>query len=930
MWVVTSLGISCFFPLTNRFISYSTDEREPRHFDKVDDIPDVYEDLQGTIWLLPNKNQLYRLGENMRLEKMPFRGYAMIRRDALNREWAVRDTALFRLDAATKRPVDTFDLSRPMERDPIGRFTIDHSGRYWLSAWAQRLWLFDPAKKGLRTVLNQPGIYREPTDWEYEGRKWIVVPEENSGFYLIDPTSLQFREYFPEQPSSASLQGTWFRSCFTDRSGRLWVCSDRGVYTVASGHTEFDVHSLISKENGGADHAATGLPFGYGEVDSLDWVNVRDGGTYLVAPADMHVVRYFASLSPLGGKVTNQTSSAYSFYRSGNDLYISTDSGLVDYLLKENVVRTYFPAVFFFAADFRNIVPMGDNLIWIRSWDNGIYVFDMLRKSFIKRYANNDSCKRCVPLHLNWMMKTRHDKLFLTADGGLLLEYDRAADSFIRRSLVLLPGKSANGASPGNLYGMAEDESGKLWICSRNGILVYNPATAETEKVFSENGQMGETYRICFDNYGNAWANGFSGVWYYERSSGKWIQFTSRDGLPPGNAEGFMERDRNGLIWCGIQRAVVRFYPSRHFLAARNGSVIMTEANIAGRSVEFALNNRNAKVLELQPGENSFTLDFAVLNDDNTGLNQYYYRLDPLMKDFEKNDDGHLNFTGLSPGTYHLLVNGGDKFGNVFPVGDSLSITIKPHFYQTVWLKIILLLLLLGAVGLIAARIVRNIRREADLRQKISQSEMMALRAQMNPHFIFNCLSSIDNLIQDDQKEKATTYLTKFAKLIRAILELSKKETVPCWKDLEALQLYLEMESLRLDRQFGWSFDVDDRIIRGDYKIPPMILQPFVENAIHHGLMNKLDEDKRLKIEGRFINGSIRFAVEDNGIGRSKAAEYKRINKPDHQSMGMEITLERMNHFNDRESNTVRIIDLYDKNGSPAGTRIEVWINNQN
>jgi LytS/YehU family sensor histidine kinase len=206
----------------------------------------------------------------------------------------------------------------------------------------------------------------------------------------------------------------------------------------------------------------------------------------------------------------------------------------------------------------------------------------------------------------------------------------------------------------------------------------------------------------------------------------------------------------------------------------------------------------------------------------------------------------------------------------------------------------------------------------------------MALRAQMNPHFIFNCLSSIDNLIQDDQKEKATTYLTKFAKLIRAILELSKKETVPCWKDLEALQLYLEMESLRLDRQFGWSFDVDDRIIRGDYKIPPMILQPFVENAIHHGLMNKLDEDKRLKIEGRFINGSIRFAVEDNGIGRSKAAEYKRINKPDHQSMGMEITLERMNHFNDRESNTVRIIDLYDKNGSPAGTRIEVWINNQN
>jgi len=125
-------------------------------------------------------------------------------------------------------------------------------------------------------------------------------------------------------------------------------------------------------------------------------------------------------------------------------------------------------------------------------------------------------------------------------------------------------------------------------------------------------------------------------------------------------------------------------------------------------------------------------------------------------------------------------------------------------------------------------------------------------------------------------------------------------------------------------------FDIDEQIIRGDYKIPPMILQPFVENAIHHGLMNKLDKDKQVRIEGQFIEGSLRFVVEDNGIGRSKAAEYKRINKPDHQSMGMEITQERINHFNADGSNTVNIIDLYTDDGKPAGTRIEICITNQN
>jgi LytS/YehU family sensor histidine kinase len=94
--------------------------------------------------------------------------------------------------------------------------------------------------------------------------------------------------------------------------------------------------------------------------------------------------------------------------------------------------------------------------------------------------------------------------------------------------------------------------------------------------------------------------------------------------------------------------------------------------------------------------------------------------------------------------------------------------------------------------------------------------------------------------------------------------------------------------------------------------------------------MKKLDEDKQVRIEGQFIEGSLRFVVEDNGIGRSKAAEYKRINKPDHQSMGMEITQERINHFNADGSNTVNIIDLYTDDGKPAGTRIEICITNQN
>jgi LytS/YehU family sensor histidine kinase len=314
----------------------------------------------------------------------------------------------------------------------------------------------------------------------------------------------------------------------------------------------------------------------------------------------------------------------------------------------------------------------------------------------------------------------------------------------------------------------------------------------------------------------------------------------------------------------------------------------------------------------------------------NANQSRYYYQLEPLMKDFEQNADGHLNFSGLPNGSYRLRVRGGDKLGNITPSTDTLDIIVEPFFWQTAWFKLLCIAATIVIISFIVARRIQNIRKEAALKQKIVESEMMALRAQMNPHFIFNCLNSIDNLIQDDQKEKATVYLAKFARLIRAILENSKKETIPCWKDAEALQLYLEMEMLRLDDKFSYSLDVDEKIMQGNYKVPPMILQPFVENAIHHGLLNKLDADKQLHITARVINGSIKYTVEDNGVGRTRAAEYKKINRPGHQSMGMQITTERINYFNESERSAIRITDLYDEDGTPAGTRVEICLNNQN
>ena len=212
------------------------------------------------------------------------------------------------------------------------------------------------------------------------------------------------------------------------------------------------------------------------------------------------------------------------------------------------------------------------------------------------------------------------------------------------------------------------------------------------------------------------------------------------------------------------------------------------------------------------------------------------------------------------------------------------------------------------------------------LKRKALELEMQALRAQMNPHFIFNCLSAIDNLIQTRQPDEATSYLARFANLIRGVLDSSKNNLVSFQKDFETLQLYLEMEQFRCNNKFIYSLDADQQLLDGDYQVPPLIIQPFVENAIHHGLLNKPGVNRRLQVSAKLIDPYIVYSVTDNGVGRKRSALLKERNRPDHQSYGIAITRERIQlHNRHGVAGDVQIMDLED-GGNATGTIATVKI----
>jgi LytS/YehU family sensor histidine kinase len=290
--------------------------------------------------------------------------------------------------------------------------------------------------------------------------------------------------------------------------------------------------------------------------------------------------------------------------------------------------------------------------------------------------------------------------------------------------------------------------------------------------------------------------------------------------------------------------------------------------------------------------------------------------------------NGRLSFNNLAPGDYTLTVKGGNKLAGMLDATDTLVFTILPYWYQSTWFKTLVGLALLLLILLAVRRRITHIRQEAAFRQKIADTELQALRAQMNPHFVFNSLNSIENFIIKNERWLASDYLNKFARLFRMILHSSRNELVPFPKDMEALQLYVDLERLRFNNRFVYQTDIDPELTDGEYSVPSLLIQPYVENAIIHGLGLSTREDGFVRVAATLHGDYIFYRITDNGVGRARAREIRLLNNPNHRSVGLSITENRIHIFSHQQHSDgrVTITDLTHEDGTAAGTEVEVMI----
>jgi two-component sensor histidine kinase len=325
--------------------------------------------------------------------------------------------------------------------------------------------------------------------------------------------------------------------------------------------------------------------------------------------------------------------------------------------------------------------------------------------------------------------------------------------------------------------------------------------------------------------------------------------------------------------------------------------------------------------------ENSLKISYAGISFKSGGNVSYRYRLKGLSDEWDSTGQNVLEYPSIPPGNYEFELIAVNKKG-IISNRVRFSFIVEAPFWQTLPFQVLIIAVAILITWILVAWRFSILRKEeqerSSMQQKLNELEQMALRAQMNPHFIFNCLNSIQNFIITNDLEATNWYLTEFAHLIRQTLDNSEKSTISITNEIKYLKRYLELEMMRFGHSFEYSIEVDAELDCDMVSIPTMILQPYIENSIRHGIRYKENGGGRIDIKfQKTVEGFI-CIIQDNGIGRRKANEYRSRVRVEYQSKGMSLTAERINILNRQLTDpiTIEINDLTNEDQQALGTKV--------
>jgi ligand-binding sensor domain-containing protein len=768
-----------------------------------------------------------------------------------------------------------------------------------------------------------------------DNEKNIWVGTYGGGLNKFDRKTKIFYRFVNDIYNERSLSNDYINSIYQDKSGMVWVATAwKGVNKIDKYSNRFKHFYHFTNDSRSLNHNNV-------------WSIFQDNNGKLLIATDKGIniydtiTRQFSFLQNIPGNINSIPSNLTRaiFQDSKNNLWIGTyDAGLCIYQpLTKTYIRfqnnpadvqslSYNRINFFFEDKNHNI--------WVGT-DNGLNKYIPKTKSF-KRYmhkpTDNKSISNNVVYH---MYEDTAGYIWISTLGGLN-RFNPITENFI---CYKKNDNTYNSLSSDKIFSVFEDHEGIFWIATCGGGLNrFNRATGEIKYYLEENGLSNNVvYNIAEDKNNNLWITTNYGLARFNKTDQTFLNYDVKDGIQSNefNLHAFYQNSSSGELFIGGMNGFNAFIPEK---IAKNNfipQIVISSFKVFDKQIPLELSDGDT--ISLSYDDNFFSFEFASLDFSNPSKNKYAY----ILENFDNHwnySDAYKHFSGytkVSSGTYVLRVKGSNCDGVWNEKGISITIIISSPWWQALWFKFLSFALVFFVVWFIVQSRLRTIKIKhegekqiLEIEKQMFSLEQTALRLQMNPHFIFNSLNSIQSFVISNNTDKAIHYLAKFSQLMRFILSHSQQSFVPINDEIKAMSIYLDIEQLRFDNKFSYSFYIDPAIDTEFLEIPPMIIQPYIENAIIHGILNK-DDTGFIKISLKLLDEKFLLCiVEDDGIGREKALQIKAKSDLNHKSRGMLITQKRLEILNEKGNNqmNVNLIDLFDENKKAIGTKVEIII----
>jgi ligand-binding sensor domain-containing protein len=568
---------------------------------------------------------------------------------------------------------------------------------------------------------------------------------------------------------------------------------------------------------------------------------------------------------------------------------------------------------------FADMAEDHDGNLWFACYNDGLYRYDIKNGNTRKFDEQNGFTKLPTSLYFD----REQNKLLIGTFSIGARAYDLRQQRFSR----IIKNTDAPDHSPFSLVtDIVKDKNGILWVAGyANGIArvsAYEDSGKMQVKLITTRNGLPENniYALQPDLKGNVWASSFGGITQIAPDGRIIENYNRRKGLNFSDFYSPFSITKQGEILTGIGNGFIRFLPDSLPYTSPDFPVVLTAVRPKDPKETNSLSFAN----------NEIQFEFAALSYVNPSQTSYEYQLVGADNGWVKAGTAStVRYNNLSPGSYLFKVRAIDFTGKPSSNTAGFAFTIRPPWWQTWWFRLSATLAVAGMIYFLFRRRIQLVKNKASIRQQMTELKGQALRAQMNPHFIFNCLNAIQELIVREQYTASYNYLSKFSKLLRMVLAMSEKNLIPLNNEIAMCMLYLELESMRFKNSFGYTIQVDPEIDTDTVFIPTLLMQPFIENAIWHGLMQK-EGEKKLSIHFTEQNGRLICTISDNGIGRKRSAEIKaqKIGSRHFDSKGMELAKQRIEnlHADGAHDTAIEITDCTDEQGNATGTIVRITI----